>query len=291
MTVIESRVLPSRRTLSVLPTPWAALNQPTAEGYPAWKSGDIFYTGKLERTHIRELELDSYPSAVTDEPLSALISTGYNYSSGLDRKLQTVELNEYPSTPQGYYRGYYPGSEIAQGFRKGSNYTLVTTLELNEYPSTPISAPTSATDLKGFNYSRGLKRKLQTVELNEYPSTPSGYYSGYYPGSKLAEGFRTEFNRTVQTVELNEYPQTPLSPAIITAVIPQDIYFRARVSYNAKEPLFTPAYFTQAGTTPTITFGLSSTITDTKGITSTITDTQGLESNITDTMGLSSEID
>jgi hypothetical protein len=50
-----------------------------------------------------------------------------------------------------------------------------------------------------------LNRLFVDVELNTYPETPSGYYSGYYPGSGLAESNRIEFKvNHLEPLDLDE---------------------------------------------------------------------------------------
>jgi hypothetical protein len=172
-------------------------------------------------------ELNTYPQAAADEPLPAFTPSGFNFNPGLTRALQTVELNEFPATPAAYYSGYYPGSGPVTANFKQSNYNRIDLPELNSYPATPALVPYSSIVKSGFNFNSGLSRKRLGVELNEFPATPAGYYSGYYPGSKLAEGFRTKFDRKLQTVELNEYPAPPTSPAILPAFMAPDVFYRA----------------------------------------------------------------
>ena len=112
---------------------------------------------------------------------------------------------------------------------KQSKYSRIDVPELNSYPATPALVPYSSIVKSGFNFNSGLSRKRLDVELNQYPATPAGYYSGYYPGSALAEGFKTKFDRKLQTVELNEYPAPPASPAILPAFIAQDVFYRPGV--------------------------------------------------------------
>ena len=57
---------------------------------------------------------------------------------------------------------------------------------------------------------KGLNRTLQDVELNQYTETPAGYYSGYYPGSSLAESNLISFNVNRQDLpQLDQFTPTP----------------------------------------------------------------------------------
>jgi len=254
MREFELRELKSRRLKTVTPILWVgAVVSLTAQGFPGWQAPTQFKQSQ-------------------------------------ERKLQSVlELNVRPETPTGYYSGYYPGSKAVKAETKRSNYTLTLTPELNSYPPTPAPVTYSAIVESGYNFNKGLARTRLDVELNEYPSTPAGYYSGYYPGSELATGFKSEFNRSLQTVELNEYPSLPPSVADISAVTLEKGFYRKRVKYDAREAIFAIAYVIEVAP-PSLTFGLHSLITDTMGLNSTIKDTQGLSSSISNTFGLSSKI-
>lgn len=93
--------------------------------------------------------------------------------------------------------------------------------ELRTYPESPAAVPEVVAWATHFektsnNTSRSLK---VTQELNYYPETPAGYYSGYFPGSALAEGFKVSFKQTRQDLlELDKYP-TPLIPATLPAFL------------------------------------------------------------------------
>ena len=64
---------------------------------------------------------------------------------------------------------------------------------------------------------RRQRRSLLLKALDNYPATPAGYYTGYYPGSKAVESFRTEFNRKHQNLpELNSYPSA-VADVVVTA--------------------------------------------------------------------------
>ena len=62
-------------------------------------------------------------------------------------------------------------------------------------------------------YRPGSRQEQRNPELNTYPETPAGYYSGYLPGSILAESNRISFKRDHQAL-----PQVDVYPA---AVVPE----------------------------------------------------------------------
>jgi hypothetical protein len=186
----EVRELKSRKFKAVTPILWVGAVALTAQGFPGWQ----------EPTQFKQSQ---------------------------DRALQTVaELNTHPETPQGYYSGHYPGSKLAESSYKRSDYSLLQTPELNSYPPTPALVTYAAIVESGYNFNNGLSRTLQDVELNTYPATPVGYYSGYYPGSTIAKGFKASFDRKLQTVTLDEYPATPTSPALLPAFYSVDVHYR-----------------------------------------------------------------
>ena len=60
---------------------------------------------------------------------------------------------------------------------------------------------------------RSTRKAALLPELNTYPET----LSGFYPGSKLVEGFRVSFDINIQfSPELNVYPVTNIYPAWLT---------------------------------------------------------------------------
>lgn len=210
MKEFELRELKSRKLKTVTPILWVgAAVALTAQGFPAW-----------------------------EEPKQ--------FKQSQKRIVQTVpELNNYPETPAGYYSGFFPGSQIAEATKKQSKYSVQQLPELNSYPPTPAPVSYAAIVESGYNFNDGLKRKPLSVELNEYPTTPAGYYSGFYPGSSLATGFKTRFDRSLQTVELNEYPSAPPSIADITAVTFDQPFYRGRVYYDARQSSFSFGYIAE----------------------------------------------
>lgn len=134
------------------------------------------------------------------------------------QRLKVLQLDQYPSTPAGYYSGYYPGSGLSVSNKIRYKYALQKLPELNQYPLAPADIVELITQP-----TRKTKRTLRiTPELNQYTPTPQDYYSGFYPGSKLAESQKTKRKVTLRsTPELDSYPAAPVQ-APVTAF---DIHF------------------------------------------------------------------
>jgi hypothetical protein len=162
------------------------------------------------------------------------------------------ELNNYPATPSGYYEGYFPGSTLATSNRTEFKSRLQRLPELNTFPAAAVVSPLTAylqpaANRIRFKIKRGAipelnsypaaivgapvtswlthfehtqnatNRKPLFIELNTYPATPAGYYTGYYPGSALAESYGVKYKAKRQAVpEHNIYP-VAASIADITA--------------------------------------------------------------------------
>ena len=173
------------------------------------------------RRAVPEPELRTYPESPAAVPEVVAWATHFEKTSNnTSRSLKvTQELNYYPETPAGYYSGYFPGSSLAKSTKSSFSIKQQPLLELNVYPSAaaPVSLP-AFIEPPSFKIGFG-RRHLVTEELNNYPETPAGYYSGYFPGSALAEGFKVSFKQTRQDLlELDKYP-TPLIPATLPAFL------------------------------------------------------------------------
>jgi len=155
-------------------------------------------------------ELNQYPESPEVNPYPGWVSHFEPTKNGTNRKLRkSLELNEHPETPAGYYSGYYPGSELAKGIRASFRINRQDIPELNTYPATPEAAILPSFETHFEATRNRTNRRLKRLELNTYPETPAGYYSGYYPGSKRAEGFKTSFRINLQNIpQLDRYPQT-----------------------------------------------------------------------------------
>ena len=114
------------------------------------------------------IELDQYTTTpVAGEPdPSAWVLHFERTNNNTNRKLLTSELNTYPSTPVAYYTGYYPGSALAIS-QKYSFKRKLQTLELNEYPVISV-LPVFVTPLKTTR-NRTNRRLQTLPELSVYP--------------------------------------------------------------------------------------------------------------------------
>jgi len=285
MTDFTVRELPSRRLRSVTPIPWAQPAPATAQGYPSWQAKEPFYSVGTNR-RLQSVALNEYPATASTVEIVATLQIGLFFNAGTKRRLQKTRLDSYPATPAGFFDGFYPGSKAVESNKVGQDRARQLIPELNSYPATPAIVPHSSIVGSGFHFNAGLKRKLQSVELNTYPATPTGYYSGYYPGSKAVQSYKVSFDRKIQSVELNEYPSPPTSPATLPALVKPGIFFRP--SRRVIQDL--PQLDQYTAPDPSVTFGLTSTITDTIGLTGTITSTHGEHSLIANTFGIDSEI-
>ena len=131
------------------------------------------------------------------------------------QRLKVLELDRYPSTPAGYYSGYYPGSGEVLPLKIRYSYARQKLQELNVYPTAEGVPPSAYAD--HFEPTKDTTNtKLQEVqELNQYTATPAAYYEGHYPGSKLAEGQKQGSKVKRQELpELNSYPATPQTAPI-----------------------------------------------------------------------------
>lgn len=170
------------------------------------------------------------PAVIAGVPYPAFLAPKNLRRKSLERSLQSVELNQYPATPVGYYSGHYPGSTLAKANLIGFEVSRQKLPELNQYPSVNLGA------LAGFypgstiaksNRIEYTVRFRQTPELNSRPSTPTGYYTGHYPGSIQAKQNKIGNSYNLQTVpELNRYPPTSMPAQPFTAYLAQPYTIR-----------------------------------------------------------------
>ena len=133
-----------------------------------------------------------------------------------DRRSLNVELNTYPATP---LVNVYPAWLVS--FNRTSNKTNRKLQQAPSNPAHPLTPPYIAWVTDYTVTKNATNRRLITdLEIDNYPATPAGYYSGYFPGSKISKSNRTVYKRRLQSVlELNTYPATPAPGQPITGWI------------------------------------------------------------------------
>ena len=163
------------------------------------------------------------------------------------RKLQaSPELDQYPTTPAGYYTGYYPASGAVDANRIEFNQGLQSLPELDVYPSSVVPGQPVTAWQNPASFRVGLRRRLQANELNEYPATPVGYYTGHFPGSARVAAIRSEFRQSRQRLpELNSFPATPVAVVLSAWAVhferTRNATRRRRLSFNLDVYPATPA--------------------------------------------------
>lgn len=176
---------------------------PETTQHPAYVLQKANYT-KFKVKHLTAIETLDQPKNFGEYPGSGLAES---FRVEFKTKLQQLpELNVYTATPIAYYEGEYPGSALATSFRMSFKVKLQTLPELNFYPLVGVVEVITAWETH-FEKTKQTKFRLQNVELNTYPETPTGYYSGYYPGSKAVETIRTSFKVKRQLLpQLDSFP-------------------------------------------------------------------------------------
>jgi hypothetical protein len=167
----------------------------------------------LKTAFARRLQILAIPPVYPVTPVSAedypaLTPVLSSKRIEFNRKLQALELNEYPETPPGFFEGFFPAPVRLKRIPSTYGREAQVPLELNEYPPTP----------PGFRWPKppplvlkvSFERKLQLpLEINEYPLPPVSAedYAGYTPAKSIR---RNELNRTLQTLgDPHVYPPTP----------------------------------------------------------------------------------
>ena len=162
----------SRKLRSPTPIPWASFSQPTGQGYPAWLEPKRLFSSGLNRK-FQLIELNEYPSASVDPVYPSYLEPRKFFNKGLNRKLQLVELDSFPETPAGFLSGFYPGSALAKSNRITFKNNLLSPLEIDTYPLAPAPEQPLTAFMLPVQYRRHKRSALQKIlEINSYPETP-----------------------------------------------------------------------------------------------------------------------
>jgi hypothetical protein len=167
-------------------------------------------------------QLDEYPPP----PVAPDLFAGFTpvptiRRRDIKRTLQTVQLDERPPTPPGFFEGHWPAPVPMPTHKTAFARRLQTLPQLDEHPATPAPAVPFAAytpALASFHSSFARARK-KLPELPTAPPTPPGFFEGFYPGSAGVRALRVSFTRDLQSLPpLWEFPPTP--PVPYTAYTP-----------------------------------------------------------------------
>ena len=191
---------------------------PTPPGFFAgfWPATKPFPTFKTEfkRTLITPLELNEYPAAAAlVTPFSAYTLAIKSFTWRVDRQIQSLQLDEYPPTPPGFFAGQWPSHKPFPTFKVEFVRTRRDLPQLDEHPATPAGF------FEGFFPAPFRVKRIPTTYGREpqrvlnphvYPVTPPGFFAGQWPASLQLRPFQISFERKLQALPpLWEYPPTP----------------------------------------------------------------------------------
>ncbi len=177
-----------------------------------WPASDLLRSNAI--TFDRSLQDLPNPHVYprTPVPFTAYTPVLKSILSKFERELQKLpQLDEFPPTPAGFFDGFYPGSARVEAFT-WTFERKVQTLELNEYPQTPVAADDypALTPVITANRSQ-FERQLQpTLNPHVYPETPPGFFEGFFPAPIRLKRIPSAYHRKAQVpLDLFERPPTP----------------------------------------------------------------------------------
>lgn len=162
------RVIPSRKALLVVAIPWALAAPVPDIDLPAFEPPIQFVNKGLERTLIKPLERDNYPSTVI---YPSIVPPSELFNKGLQREFVEGDgLNSYPVTVT--YSAIVPPSQFKQKFERKFQVDR----EINVYPE-PVVVAVYPSYLEPVKLTaKGLGRDFIVVQdLDEYPVTPPSF--------------------------------------------------------------------------------------------------------------------
>lgn len=194
---------------------------PLTHYYPASNletSNKVSFKTKLQRLP----QLDLHPE--TNQHSAYVLQE----ANRVEFKVNHLTALEAFDAPKNF--GEYPGSALATSFRANFKVKRQTLSELNIYPLIQVAEDIVAWETH-FEKTKQTKFKRQNVELNTYPVTPTGYYSGYYPGSKSVETLKANFNARIQPLpQLDSFPAAP----VVVDVDAFKLWPTYRISFKVK---------------------------------------------------------